>query len=168
MMAADHSTEKHRLRRVARALLEQVTPACSRAVGASVAELLVRSDFWRAASKIGLFVSRADEVDTTTLLRRALDDGKQALLPRITAAGSLEFASFENLDRLQMGRVGTPEPPSNWPQVRLDDEALVLLPGLAFDRDGGRLGRGGGYYDRTLATDRGVALAPMLIGMAEN
>lgn len=165
MMTADSSTEKRRLRRVARALLEQVTPAQARAVGVSVAEFLVQSDFWRATSRIGLFLSRADEVDTSFLLRRALDDGKQALLPRITAAGSLEFALLGNLDRLRMGRFGILEPPPDRPAVRLDGHALVLVPGLAFDRDGGRLGRGGGYYDRALALDHGVALRPLLIGV---
>jgi 5-formyltetrahydrofolate cyclo-ligase len=165
MMTADPPNEKQRLRRAARMLLEQVTPEQARAVGFSIAEILVQSVFWRATSRVGLFVSRADEVDTSILLRRALEDGKEALLPRITAAGNLEFASLGDPDRLHVGRFGIPEPPPNRPAVRLDDDVLILLPGLAFDRNGGRLGRGGGYYDRALAIDRRAALEPMLIGV---
>lgn len=164
-MTADPPTEKQRLRRAARALLEQVTPEQAHVVGISIAEALVQSAFWQAASRVGLFVSRADEVDTNPLLRRALDDGKQALLPRITAAGSLEFASLVDPDSLRVGRFGIPEPPPDRPAVRLDAQALVLVPGLAFDRNGGRLGRGGGYYDRAFAIDRRAALAPVLIGV---
>jgi 5-formyltetrahydrofolate cyclo-ligase len=165
MMTADPPTEKQRLRRAARVRLEEVTPEQARAVGSSIAEFLVQSGFWRAASRIGLFVSRADEVDTSILLRRALEDGKEALLPRITAAGRLEFASLGDPNRLRIGRFGIPEPPQDRPAVRLDDHALVLVPGLAFDRIGGRLGRGGGYYDRALAIDRRAVLEPVLIGV---
>jgi len=165
MKTADPPTEKQRLRRAARALLEQVTPDQAHVAGLSIAEILVQSVFWRAASKIGLFVSRADEVDTSALLRLALEDGKEVLLPRITAAAGLEFASLGDPDRLRVGRFGIPEPPPDRPAVRLDDRALVLVPGLAFDRNGGRLGRGGGYYDRALAIDRRAALAPVLIGV---
>lgn len=165
MMTADSPTEKQRLRRAARALLEQVTPEQARVVGVSIAEALVQSVFWRSAWSVGLFVSRADEVDTSPLLSCALEYGKEVLLPRITAAGSLEFASVGDLDRLPVGRLGIPEPPPDRPAVRLDVHSLVLVPGLAFDRDGGRLGRGGGYYDRALAIDRRAARAAVLIGV---
>jgi len=165
MKTADPSTEKQRLRRDARALLEQVTPERAHVVGISIAEALVQSVFWRDVSKIGLFASRADEVDTSVLLTRAIQAGKEVLLPRLTAAGGLEFASLGDPDLLRIGRFGIPEPPPDRPAVQLDDHTLVLVPGLAFDLDGGRLGRGGGYYDRAFAMDRRAALAPVLIGV---
>ncbi len=164
-MTADTPTEKQRMRRAARALLEQVTLDQAHDVGISIAEVLIQSVFWRAASRVVLFVSRADEVDTSPLLSRALEDGKETLVPRITAAGSLEFALLGEPDRLRLGRFGLPEPPPDRPAVRLDHQALVLVPGLAFDLNGGRLGRGGGYYDRALAIDRRAELAPVLIGV---
>lgn len=165
MKAADITTEKQRLRRAMRPLLEQVTPAAAQAAGAAVADQLARTDLWRLAARVALFASRPDEVDMGPLIRRARTDAKPVLLPRMLASGGLEFVVLSMQHRLREGPLGVLEPPQDAPAVQLAPDDLVLLPGLAYDRQGGRLGRGRGYYDRALANRRDSDSRPLLIGV---
>jgi len=165
MKASDISTEKQRLRRAMRLRLAQVTPSEANAAGVSIAEHLVHTDLWRLASRVALFASRADEADMSPLAERALTDAKPVLLPRILTTGTLEFASLHPHVGLLEGRFGVLEPPEDSPGLELTSDDLVLVPGLAFDRQGGRLGRGRGYYDRGLAIRRESESGPLLIGV---
>jgi 5-formyltetrahydrofolate cyclo-ligase len=165
MMAADPPTEKQRLRQAMKTLLRESTPEGAQRAGGRIAELLAADEAWQRASRIVLFSSRPDEVDTSPIWRRAGVDRKPVLLPRMTSEGSLDFALATAPDRLEAGRFGIAEPRPEAPAVRLDRGDLVLVPGLAFDRQGGRLGRGGGYYDRAFAGRRRDAMRPVLIGV---
>lgn len=165
MKAADITTEKQRLRRAMRPLLEQVTPAEAQEAGAAIADQLARTDLWRLAARVALFASRADEVDTGPLIRRARADAKSVLLPRVHASGGLEFVVLSLQHGLREGPFGVLEPPLESPALPLASDDLVLVPGLAYDRQGGRLGRGRGYYDRALANRRESDLRPLLIGV---
>jgi 5-formyltetrahydrofolate cyclo-ligase len=165
MMAADPPTEKQRLRQAMRALLSESLPEVAQRAGSQIAERLAADEAWQRASRIVLFSSRPDEVDTHPIWRRARIDRKPVLLPRMTAAGSLDFALATAPDRLEAGRFGIAEPLPEAPAERLDRGDLVLVPGLAFDRQGGRLGRGGGYYDRAFAGRRRDAMRPVLVGV---
>ena len=165
MTGSKPPTEKQRLRRSMRPLLERVTPSQAQAAGASIAERLVQSDFWRVASRVVVFASQPDEVDMSTVQRRSLDEAKPVLLPRMAATGSLEFAALGRPGALREGRFGILEPPLASPALGLSPDDLVLVPGLAFDRNGGRLGRGRGYYDRALEIDREAEFRPLLIGV---
>ena len=73
------------------------------------------------------------------------------LLPRV-AGRALEFAAVGDLSQLRRSQWGVLEPGDDCAAVALAPEDLVLIPGLAFDRCGRRLGRGGGYYDRAFST----------------
>ena len=99
-------------------------------------------------------------------LRPAFDglraSGRVALYPRCLPGHRLEFVEVSDWGALRPGRQGIPEPEGN--PVRLRPEAdLVLVPGLAFDRSGVRLGNGGGYFDRTFAP--GWEESPRLFGV---
>jgi 5-formyltetrahydrofolate cyclo-ligase len=97
-----------------------------------------------------LFASMAGEPDTRPLFERIVGSGRQAFLPRCLDDGGLEFVRVEDWSTLERGRFGILEPAESAAPVGASSIDLFLVPGLAFDRRGARLGRGGGYYDRSL------------------
>lgn len=153
------AAEKARLRRVMRERLGTVTPSDAAAAGRAIAGRIAGRPPWDRAERIGLFVSQPDEIDTAPLIERARRARKRILLPRIVAGPTpgLEFAEVLDWSGLERGRFGIDEPPRGWPATSLVDVDLLVVPGLAFDRTGGRLGRGGGYYDRALAEQTAAA-----------
>ncbi|MCL4686255.1 5-formyltetrahydrofolate cyclo-ligase [Myxococcota bacterium] len=121
-----------------------------RAAGQAVTRRIVASPEFRRAERVALYMALPDEIPTEGLLRTVLDTGRSLLLPRPGAARRLEFASVRDLASLVPGCFGTLEPPRSCGAETLRPEDLVLVPGVAFDRFGHRLGRGGGWYDRSL------------------
>ena len=126
--------------RSARWIKEKSNEACSR---------LMSDGLWRAAGTVLLYHPLPDEVDTSLLLDNALQTGKRVLLPKV-AGNDLELRIYTP-GSLQPGAYGIMEPtgevflPESYPSID-----LAVLPGVAFDRHGVRLGRGKGYYDRLL------------------
>ncbi len=103
---------------------------------------------YRNAKSIYGYLPFNQEVDTTAILTQALKDGKRVALPK-TDGDEMRFIWVTDLAAVQKAPLGCPEPIADTP-VADDPDALVLLPGLAFDMRGGRMGYGGGYYDRFL------------------
>lgn len=117
---------------------------------------------YRQARSLLVYVSFRTEVETGGLIRAALADGKAVLVPKVQRQPKalLAFRIRRFPDDLQPGAYGILEPaPAStefWPPDQID---LVVVPGLGFDRQGRRLGYGGGYYDRFLSGPASGAVA---------
>jgi len=138
--------------------LSDLDPAWCAEASARIAERVVSLDEYRGAKAVLLFVPMPDEVDTWPILRDALARGKRTLAPRVDKGGStMEAVEVLDLQRdIAPGAYGIGEPTGT--RVAEPGEIdFILVPGLAFDRLGGRLGRGAGFYDRFLGRCRGDA-----------
>jgi len=112
---------------------------------------------YRRAQVVFAYTPVRGEADVTPLVRRALARGKVVAFPRV-AGHKLVFLRVNSLRELREGAFGIPEPASGGRQVPAAKADLVIVPGVAFSADGGRLGHGGGFYDRVLRGRRGVAV----------
>jgi 5-formyltetrahydrofolate cyclo-ligase len=160
---------KQTLRQAIRTQLSALLPGDFSAQGAKAAVLLRESPYWERYKTVLLFLSLERELDTQPLLDAALEAGKQVFVPCIekpakSSPGRLSFYRIVSTEGpWAKGPFGIREPlvpkasgkpgtgPEALPLGLADFPALVIVPGMAFDRQGRRLGRGGGYYDRYLA-----------------
>jgi 5-formyltetrahydrofolate cyclo-ligase len=130
--------------------------------GAAVARIACAVPEFQRAKRVAAYVALEDEMPTRAILDAVLASGRVLLLPRLVAA-ALEFAAVEDLAALRHGGFGVLEPLASAAALELAPSDLVFVPGVAFDRCGGRLGRGGGHYDRAFPP---VLAAPVLMGLA--
>lgn len=140
-------TDKSALRATARARRRALTTAQRRRRSLAAAANLLGLEEVRAASAVGLYAPLADEVDPQPAATALRELGVAVVLPRVTG-DHLELVEVDDLRDLRPGFRGVLEPQgaAGRPEVE-----VLVVPGLAFDRRGGRLGQGGGHYDRLLA-----------------
>ena len=117
----------------------------------ALAEKFYNSPAYQAASTIYGYLPYNQEVRTVPMLQRALDEGKRVAVPKVYGE-EMRFIYLDDLTQVSKGYAGIPEPIADAP-VAEDRRALVLMPGLAFDPQGHRIGYGGGFYDRFLAQE---------------
>jgi 5-formyltetrahydrofolate cyclo-ligase len=155
---------KRALRRVALTRLEVLPPEELARAGRCVAEHVLASPEYRSAARLGLYAALPAELPLRDLFEAARDEGRICLLPRCVAGGVLEYARVGRWSDLRAGRYGVLEPSATQAPEALAASDLVLVPGVAFDCRGRRLGRGKGYYDRTFPPERREG--PRLFGAA--
>ena len=135
----------------------------------SLASLITRHPLFLNAKRIACYLAEDGEIDPTYIIEKAWQYKKDVFLPILPPTGkSLFFAPFKHNTILKPNRFNIDEPdapPNQW--IRARQLNLVLLPLVAFDTKGNRLGMGGGYYDRSLAftTHRKQWHSPHLIGL---
>ena len=118
------------------------------------------------AQRIGFYLAVNGEADPGLLLKQALTRKTHCYLPRLQDE-HMQFHAFAETDALLANRYGIPEPAAASPAIATQDLDLILLPLVAFDDRGTRLGMGGGFYDRTLAFCLQEARPkPHLVGVA--
>lgn len=117
----------------------------------ALAEKFYHTPAYQAASTIYGYLPYNQEVRTVPMLQRALNEGKRVAVPKVYGE-EMRFIYLEDLTQVSKGYAGIPEPIADAP-VAEDKQALVLMPGLAFDPQGHRIGYGGGFYDKFLAKE---------------
>jgi len=163
-MSADPASDKRRLRRTLSARRRAVPPGEAAEAARRIASRLLAEPAVRSARRIALYAALADEVPSRPLFDAFLGLRIPCLFPRMLEERGLAFAEVADWSELQPGRYGVLEPPSQAAVVRPEEGDLVLVPGVAFDRVGNRLGRGQGCYDR--AFPAAAPRPPRLIGVA--
>lgn len=127
-----------------RAMTEEQIAATSDAL----AQQLYAHPAYKEAKSIFGYLSYNQEVRTMPMLERAQKDGKRVAVPKVIG-DTMIFIWLDDLSRVELGYCSIPEPIDNGPEA-IDETALVMMPGLAFDPTGRRCGYGGGFYDRYL------------------
>lgn len=119
---------------------------------------------YRSSRAVALYSPVENEVDTSAILSDALKLGKKVFYPKLSLAGMAGFARIRSAAELVAGRYGILEPAESEALAPADGEGLIVfIPGLLFDRQGNRLGRGGGWYDRVL---NGLGNRGWFVGLA--
>ena len=142
--------EKNALRRQMKAEREGWEAEYRQGADVAIAHHVRKSAVWLAAGTVFAYVSVGCEVDTRALIDAALQEGKRVCAPRCLDKGRMEARGIASLDALVPAAYGLLEPAEDAPLVPPEEIDLILVPCLAADRNGHRLGYGGGYYDRFL------------------
>jgi 5-formyltetrahydrofolate cyclo-ligase len=140
------------LRRQLLARRDALPPDVRSAASEAIVKRITALPEFRAATAVLLTLAFRSEWNTLALVRAALAAGKTVAVPRVDVeARMLELHALSDPEReIVAGHMGIPEPLPESPRVPRDAIDFVLVPGVAFDLAGRRLGYGGGYYDRLL------------------
>ncbi|WP_239254174.1 5-formyltetrahydrofolate cyclo-ligase [Listeria ilorinensis] len=153
-------SEKANLRNLVIDQLEKLSKEDYDARSYELAKKLFQTPEWQAANCVGVTLSRFPEVNTRFILAEANKMGKTVVIPEtLYPSRTMQFREYEKGDLLIEKRFGLMEPA---PTAKLVDAAqidLLIIPGVAFTTEGYRIGFGGGFYDRYLATYGGHTVA---------
>ena len=158
---------RNALRKRKRAARNQLTEKQQLHASKQLAKLFFRSGlFWRS-KHVALYIASDGELDPLPIAETCWRLGKSVYLPVLHETGDnrLRFALWQPSTRLVPNRYGILEP-HPWRCLPPWALNLVLLPLVAFDPQGGRMGMGGGFYDKTFAFTRRSPLRPKLFGLA--
>lgn len=112
---------------------------------------IFKSERYHDAELVLLYINIRDEASTEAILEKALEDGKTVAAPKVSG-DAMEFFRIRSAKELQIGAFHIPEPKDDALLINPDEyekeKVLFLIPGAAFDAEGGRIGYGGGFYDR--------------------
>ena len=145
----DKQALRKEIREKKRAMTEQQIVTASQKLG----EMFLASDAYKQAETIYGYLPYNQEVRTVPMLQQALLDGKKVAVPKCYG-DEMRFIYLDDLSKVEKGYCGIPEPIADEP-IADDQTALVLMPGLAFDPQGHRMGYGGGFYDKFLEKEPG-------------
>ena len=145
------------------AVRRNIAPEDARRLGLAAQECLMAQPLWQQAGIVALYAALPVETPTDALLNAAWQSGKRVLLPRVLqdaspdgsggpdATGHMDFVACAGVDDLVTGAYNIREPRPELPVWHGPAPDCFVLPGVAFDRQGRRLGFGGGFYDRFVA-----------------
>lgn len=138
---------RNRIRKRRMVLLPEQRQAYSK----RIVDQVVCHPLFLCAEEIYCYASFGEEVVTFDLIKRAWEMGKKVAVPRVIVDNSMNFYYIDSLKELQTGSFGILEPDENAAREADGENVLVILPGIAFDRKGNRIGYGKGFYDAYLS-----------------
>ncbi len=124
----------------------------------------IRAQLWllpefNVAGRVFTYVSAKDnEVDTRAIITELLEEGREVACPCTAADRSITWRQIESTTDLVPARYGIPAPHADCPILMPNSGSVMLVPGIAFSPDGGRIGYGAGYFDRFLAECLGISI----------
>ncbi|MDY7562320.1 5-formyltetrahydrofolate cyclo-ligase [Pseudomonas sp. 10B1] len=170
-MTSPAPLSRQQLRTQLRKTRRALNPSQQRQAARGLYRQLAQNPLFRRARHIALYIPNDGEIDPRLLLRAAQRRGKKTYLPVLSAwpRTKMVFQRVIHGETFRPNRFRIPEPRSNVARQRLVWTLdLILLPLVGFDDVGGRLGMGGGFYDRSLAYQarRKAWQKPVLLGLA--
>lgn len=147
-------TDKQQLRSLLKAKREQLSDGYRQRADRAIFEKLLKNSRVKNAKVVMTYVSMGSEADTIRLIEGLLAEGKRVAVP-VVAGKELEVSYITSLNELAPGRFGIFEPKEQFfKRCSPMDIDVVIVPGIAFDKKGHRIGYGAGYYDRFLPRTR--------------
>ena len=143
--------DKKTLRKSIREQKRAMTPEQIETASEKLVQMFLETELYRQAKTIYGYLPYNQEVRTVPILQKALADGKFVAVPKVYG-DEMKFICLPDLSQVEIGYAGIPEPIADGP-VGDDPTALVLMPGMAFTKEGQRIGYGGGFYDKFLALE---------------
>ena len=155
--------EKKELRKILKQQRRDLGAEVRAQMDAAIAERVCALPAFEAAQTVFAYLSVGEEVDTRAIIRAAWAAGKAVAVPRcVPGTRVMDWYRIESFEGLETSSFGIEEPIAD-PERALDpamagDHALAIVPGLAFNAEGYRIGYGGGFYDVFLSTFSGVSV----------
>ena len=145
--------EKKQMRDAVLARRDAMLPSARAVASHAIIENLCALPTYQHAKVVLTYMGFGSEIETQAFVERIHADGKIVVLPRVDRASrSLILHSVHSLSELEASKWGIREPRADAPLVSINVMEFMLIPGVAFDRSGNRLGYGRGYYDKLLST----------------
>jgi 5-formyltetrahydrofolate cyclo-ligase len=152
-MENDNMNKRQNIRNKIRGARRRLEPLFVKTASAAVQRSVFNLDEWHAAENICCYLPMPVEIQTDTIITKSRAEGKQLFVPAfLDTLRKYVPAFFDPDDETGLGRFKVLEP-TNPKWIKAQKIDLVFVPGLAFDRRGGRLGHGGGHYDQLLARE---------------
>ena len=149
---------KSKLRKQVLHEMKALSQETKQAMDRALTERFLRHPFYQEAKVIATYLSFPHEFQTQGLIDQTLKDGKKVLIPKTYPKGRMEFVVY-NPQQLKKTSFGLLEPQGDLEVVDPSQIDLIHVPGLAFTREGYRIGYGGGYYDRYLENFAGQTMS---------
>lgn len=153
--------DKLELRQHMQAKLKSISSVEKKKIEQKLFEHLISSHLWKAANVIGVTISQPSEWNTKPIIDAGWKEGKMIVVPKcIPTDKKLHFYQFKSYDQLEMVYFNLLEPkPHLTKKMSKEVIDLLIVPGLLFDKNGFRIGFGGGYFDRFLVNFPNKSLA---------
>lgn len=146
---SDIAEDKQRLRTAARMARADIEPGLRARLAEDASKLLLSLEEVRSARVVLAYAASTEELDPASACARLRELGATVAMPRMEGPGELAACSVTD-DELEAGPFGIRQPCKEAPTLDLASIDVVIVPGVVFDTGGGRIGYGGGFYDRLL------------------